>query len=154
MYKLNGNANIAEYGASTRFQPGVSGNPNGRAKGTKNFSTRIRDMVENDKAVVKLESGKYIKNPGRIVVEAMTIKASRGDVAAATWLAKYGYGDKTDITTNGESVNPTTLQVSASMATDFAAWLSDKTKVTPEVIEADVTDMPVSHNVGEQKPPQ
>lgn len=141
-----GNPNILEVGMAYRFPPGVSGNPAGRTKGSKNFSTRIRKLVENDKAVIQLENGKYLKNPGKLIVEAMSIKAQRGDVAAATWLAKYGYGDKQDITSNGESLNTTPLQVSSEIASDFASYLMNKTKV---VIEGEIVEPPMSHNVTE-----
>ena len=69
------------------FKPGVSGNPAGKPKGTKNFATLIRDMVENPKYKIKLDNGKYLRKPGPAIVHAMTVKAFKGDVQAVRgWL--------------------------------------------------------------------
>lgn len=122
---------------ATQFLPGNPGNPDatGRPKGSKNFSTLIKAMVEDDDYKIKLEEGKWLKKPGKAIVQAMTIKAYKGDVQAATWLAKYGYGDKTDITSNGETIthNPSD---SLALAQGFAAYLLQQTKAN--VIEGTV----------------
>lgn len=120
-----------------QWQPGQSGNPKGKPKGTRNFTTIIREMVENPKYKVRLKDGTVVKNPGVLVAHSMLTKALEGDVAAATWLTKYGYGDKLvseiDVTSNGESVG-----VSTQLSGDFAKYLLEKTRVSP-VIEGVVT---------------
>jgi len=124
------------------FKPGVSGNPAGKPKGTKNFATLIRDMVEDPKYKIKLDNGKYLRLPGPAIVHAMTIKASKGDVQAATWLAKYGYGEKTDITSDGEalSVNSPVL----TLVENFTEYLLNQTVVNgtaTEVVDNTTTEV-------------
>lgn len=83
------------------FPKGTSGNPNGRPKGVKNFSTIIQKLLADEKLMDKISSKKPsywdtlpTKNGANALVTAMLIKALQGDVPAANWLIKYGYGDK------------------------------------------------------------
>lgn len=122
-----------------QFAPGVSGNPKGKPKGTRNFSTIIREMVENPRYKVRLKDGTVVKNPGVQIAHAMVVGALSGDVSAATWLSKYGYGDKQDITSNGETVG-SGVSVNADMALRFAQFLLESTKAKPEIIEGVVVD--------------
>ncbi|CAN5715234.1 hypothetical protein BH23PAT2_BH23PAT2_04190 [soil metagenome] len=72
---------------------GMSGNPVGRRVGSRNISTLVRKLLEQDiednfplnEGLAKLLNGKdrtYVE----AVVIAMTKKAIDGDVRAATWL--------------------------------------------------------------------
>lgn len=45
----------------TQFQPGESGNPAGKPKGTKHLSTHIQEMLNDEKFELKLKSGEIIK---------------------------------------------------------------------------------------------
>ena len=122
-------------------------NVGGRPKGAKNFATIIRNMVENDKYKVRLKDGTVIKRPGASIVHEMVGKAYNGDVQAATWLAKYGYGEKQDITSNGETISsssPVTLQLSG----DFTRYLLERTSAKDDVIV--VPDTSTSQNGLEQ----
>lgn len=73
-----------------RFVPGESGNPDGKKKGTKNFSTILKALAEMPTQKVgkqfQDESGAPLP---RVVVVAdqMLRKAEGGDIAAATFVA-------------------------------------------------------------------
>lgn len=91
------------------FEPGQSGNPDGRPKGIQNWSTIVRELLEDTNLAEKLLNKKPgwwdalpNKNAGNAVVTAMIINAMGGDTKAATWLRKTGYGDKLDIVSNGK----------------------------------------------------
>jgi len=100
---MAGNRNIdPEVGKATQFKPGNPGG--GRPKGTKNWSTVIRELVEDEDYEIKFQNGEVRKYPAKIIADVMARKASSGDVAAATWLIKSGYGDKVDITSMGEKI--------------------------------------------------
>jgi hypothetical protein len=86
------------------FKKGQSGNPAGRPKGAKNWSTVIRELLEDPNYEIKFKDGTSRKYPALVVADTMTRKAASGDVSAATWLAKYGYGDKVDVTSAGEQL--------------------------------------------------
>lgn len=53
---------VTEHLKNTQFQPGESGNPSGKPKGTKNFTTLVRDML---KRVAVLKEG----NPNNLTYE-------------------------------------------------------------------------------------
>ncbi len=83
------------------WKPGTSGNPLGKPKGTKHLSTWIQEMMEDDKFICKLSNGKTIKKaPVVAIVSTLINKAVTGDMKAIDLLAKYGYGTKTDVTSN------------------------------------------------------
>lgn len=93
-----GNPKIAEVGRKTRFKPGSSGNKKGRPKGSRNWSTLVREILEDEELADKLMA----KKPGywealpnqtlaSAIVAVMCLKAIEGDVKAANWLlAAYG----------------------------------------------------------------
>lgn len=93
----------------TPFQPGQSGNPNGKKKGLKNLSTLVRQVLGNDelfdellriapnnKAKTQLKVLKELKDKraGNALVLSMLLKSISGDTKAAEWLRKAGYGDR------------------------------------------------------------
>lgn len=82
------------------WQPGQSGNPKGKPKGTKHLSTWIQEMMENDSFKIMLSNGKIKKEaPIRATITVLINKALEGDMKAADLLCKYGYGSKINITT-------------------------------------------------------
>ena len=90
----------------TRWQAGQSGNPAGKPKGTKNLSSWIRDMLEDESFTQKLKNGKTVKGaPVQAVVKTLIEKAIQGDMKAFDLLARYGYGTKVDVTTASTNVN-------------------------------------------------
>lgn len=70
---------------------GQSGNPNGRPKGSKNISTRIRDYLESDQKII-YKSNEWRGNPIDLMISVYVHKAIDGDIKAMEFLAKYGYG--------------------------------------------------------------
>ena len=94
-----------------KFQPGVSGNPAGKPKGSKHISTWIQEMVEDEEFTTYIQDARdgYIEYKGapmRAIVKSATIKAIAGDKDARDWLAKYGYKKEIDVTSNGDSIVP------------------------------------------------
>src|SRR5215208_1444031 len=62
----------------TRFQPGVSGNPSGRAKGSKNFKTLL-DTILNEQ--IALQDGSQSKKitKAEAIMRRLVIGALKGD---------------------------------------------------------------------------
>lgn len=77
------------------WQAGISGNPSGRKPGSRNISTIVRELLEQEvdsdfpinERLAKILNGKS-KSYVEAVVIAMTKKAIDGDVRAATWLVE------------------------------------------------------------------
>lgn len=93
------NPYISDYGDKTRFEPGVSGNPAGRPKGSKNKRTHIRKMIEDPDFDWPLLSSKNAKQleamyetVGAAIAMKMIAMAMESDVRAAEWLRKTAYG--------------------------------------------------------------
>lgn len=92
-----------------KWEPGQSGNPAGRPKGSKNWSTVVKGLLEDDKLLAKLKkSGLYCnssstsaKTASEAIGIAILVKALEGDVKAAEWLRKTAYGDKVEIEDGG-----------------------------------------------------
>jgi hypothetical protein len=71
----------------TRFKDGQSGNPNGRPKGSKNFSTAINN--ELDQRVSVTENGRSRKVPKRdIVAKQVVNQSAEGNLKAMPILFK------------------------------------------------------------------
>jgi hypothetical protein len=69
----------------TRFQPGQSGNPRGRPKGTKNLKT---DLVEELREKVVVREGEQSRRVSkqRAVVKTLVTRTLKGDARAASLL--------------------------------------------------------------------
>jgi hypothetical protein len=67
----------------TRFQPGVSGNPAGRRKGSVNLKTDLRSELSERIHVREGERSLKISKQ-RAMLKAMVAKALKGDARAAT----------------------------------------------------------------------
>lgn len=79
----------------TQFKPGQSGNPAGKPKGARHLSSVIQELMDDDDFELKLKDGKTLKGrPSRKLTEVMYGMAVSGNVKAAEWLAKHGYGTK------------------------------------------------------------
>jgi hypothetical protein len=69
----------------TRFKPGRSGNPRGRAKGSPNVSTVLNAELSAKMHIV--EGGRARKlSKGQVLIRQMVNKAVTGDVKAATFV--------------------------------------------------------------------
>jgi hypothetical protein len=79
----------------TPFPKGVSGNPNGRPKGTRNRSTILKELLDLNDNELKMHLAQIEK--------AIELK----DTSAYNAVLDSAYGkptQQTDITTNGESI--------------------------------------------------
>lgn len=103
----------------TPFPKGKSGNPKGRPKGIKNWSTVIQQLLADEQLIDKVVKTKPSywnelpsKNGANAIVVAMMINAMSGDHRAAAWIGKYGFGDKVDLTSAGERITATPVIIS------------------------------------------
>jgi len=108
-----------------QFQPGESGNPNGRPVGVRSLSTIIRELNESppDWKLLPLkgsaEMAKRYKNKSAweaIVYVAMG-QAMAGDQQAREFLAKRGYGDKV-VLEGGDSDKPIPILATLNVPSD------------------------------------
>jgi hypothetical protein len=67
----------------TRFQPGVSGNPTGRRKGSVNLKTDLRSELSERIHIREGERSLKVSKQ-RAMLKAMVAKALKGDARAAT----------------------------------------------------------------------
>lgn len=92
---------MANEGNLKPFKPGQSGNPKGRPKGIKNWSTIVQQLLADEKLLEKHLTKKPSywedlpnKNAANAIVMAMIIQAMSGKKDAADWLRKLGFGEK------------------------------------------------------------
>lgn len=115
----------------TQFQPGQSGNPAGKPKGTKHLSTWIQDLMEDESfnaSIFDINKG-YVEfkgAPAKAIVTVAVHKAVAGDEKAREWLGKYGYGTKLELANNPE--NPITSPVTRDELDTFLSTIKDATK--------------------------
>jgi len=85
----------------TPFQPGQSGNPAGKPKGTKHLSTYIQEALTDENFELKLKDGTILKEmPIKAIIKTAVAKSVSGDTRAMEWLAKHGYGTNLNIEFN------------------------------------------------------
>lgn len=84
------------------FPPGVSGNPNGRPKGAKNFTTKVREALET------LSEGTGTSKEKMLINKIMEKAIVEGNEQMIKLMWNYLDGmpqNYTDITTGGEKIN-------------------------------------------------
>lgn len=87
------------------WKPGQSGNPNGKPKGTKHLSTRIQNILQDENFSQKLSDGTVLKGaPVEVILRVLVVRAAEGDLRAFDLLGKYGYGNKLDVTSDGQQL--------------------------------------------------
>ncbi len=69
----------------TRFAPGVSGNPQGRPRGSKNLKTDVLEEIGEKVTVREGENSRSISKQ-RAIVKAVVLRALRGDAKAVSTL--------------------------------------------------------------------
>jgi hypothetical protein len=91
-----------------KFQPGESGNPNGRPKGARNRSTLVREWLEvktKERNPITGETEELEQQD--MMTLALIKKAREGDVQAYKELMDSAHGkieQKTDITSKGQKI--------------------------------------------------
>lgn len=92
----------------SRFQPGQSGNPSGRPKGTRNFLTEIREELNAE--IERPDGADRVRiTKQQAIVKAFIAKAIGGDIRAITALISYstpanGGGDEDDLLPDEEKL--------------------------------------------------
>jgi hypothetical protein len=89
----------------------------GRPKGSKNWSTVVKELLQDEELFQKLLDGMSTKpawlnhTSPKTLMDAITIAQSlkalsggNGSQASAEWVRKTGFGDKIDITSGGEAI--------------------------------------------------
>lgn len=100
------------------WQPGQSGNPAGRKVGSKNVSTIVRELLEQDASeqllisnnIADLANGKPTSYAQAIVL-AMLKKALTGNVQAACWLTEQQLLSNASKTGENGLFNASKLQI-------------------------------------------
>lgn len=90
-------------------KPGDIRNPNGKPKGTKHLSTWIQQLGNDEEFQVYLTDPVkgYVEFKGapiKAVVQTAWRKAAAGDKDAREWLAKHGWKQQLDITSDNEKL--------------------------------------------------
>lgn len=114
----------------TPWQPGQSGNPAGKPKGSKHLSTWIQEMMNDEEFELLLTHPingieKYKGAPVKAIVRTALIRSANGDKQWADWLANHGWKQQIDVTTNGKDL-PTPILGGMSVYRD------DSDKEAPE----------------------
>ncbi len=73
------------------WQPGTSGNPKGRPKGSRNVKNIIRDLLtdENSYSKLPISAPEGTQTPLEAIVYTLIVKSINGDVRASDVLLKY-----------------------------------------------------------------
>lgn len=137
----------------TQFKAGQSGNPKGKPKGVKNWSTLVQDILGNEEIIEKALKKKPAywealpqKNGATIIIIVMMRLAIEGDIRAANWLRKTGYGDSININPDAEDGavvpvavfdmrNKVPMQIVPIMPKKKPAKKKTKRKVTKKKVE-------------------
>ena len=94
----------------------------GRPKGSRNWSTVVKELLEDEELFQQLldsmeRKPAWLKNTNvKTLMTAITVsqslKALGGSHFSAEWVRKTGFGDKIDITSNGETIKVEPIVVS------------------------------------------
>jgi hypothetical protein len=101
-----------EHLVKTQWKHGQSGNPAGKPKGAKSLSTIVRRLLADEQLLDTLWGDKkpdwFEALPNKRVADAivviMVIKALDGDMRAADWLRKTGYGTKIEVESDSQLI--------------------------------------------------
>lgn len=130
--KLLKSGKSPDIGKATQFKPGQSGNPAGPKPGYKHLSTWIREMLNDDDFTAMLPDPRdgwreHKGAPVKAIVQTALIRAMQGEKESREWLAKYGYGTKIDVTSDGERIQVSPLVISDIAARDDDAPAQSQT---------------------------
>lgn len=100
-----------------------AGKLGGRPKGSKSWSTVVQELLSDEELFDKLTENlknkpAWLDSTGtKTLMQAVTIaqvlKAMGGSHFSAEWLRKTGFGDKIDITSNGEAITVAPIVISS-----------------------------------------
>lgn len=96
------------------IDPSEAGKLGGRPKGSRNWSTVVQNLLDDEELFNTLVDNmerkpRWLEPTGtktlmQAVTVAQAIKAMGGSHFSAEWLRKTGWGDKIDLTSNGETI--------------------------------------------------
>lgn len=96
------------------IDPSEAGKLGGRPKGSRNWSTVVQNLLDDEELFNTLVENmerkpRWLEPTGtktlmQAVTVAQAIKAMGGSHFSAEWLRKTGWGDKIDLTSNGETI--------------------------------------------------
>lgn len=122
-----------------------AGKLGGRPKGSKNWSTVVKELLDDEELFEQLlgsmeRKPQWLEKTGtKTLMQAITIaqslKALGGSHFSAEWVRKTGFGDKIDITSNGETIQVQPLVVSQIKPRNIidAEIVEDTDAPTPQV---------------------
>ncbi len=74
------------------FKSGYDSRRGSKPKGSKHISTYIKELLEDEEATLSFDGQRNKGAPVKAIIQAAIVKASGGDIRAAEFLVKYGYG--------------------------------------------------------------
>lgn len=91
------------------FKPGYDSRRGVKPKGAKHLSTYIKEALEDEEFEVWLTHPtkgivEFKGMPIKAIIMTAVQRAVNGDDKAREWLAKYAYGTKVDITSDGKAL--------------------------------------------------
>ena len=121
------------------IDPSEAGKLGGRPKGSRNWSTVVQNLLDDEELFNTLVENmerkpRWLEPTGtktlmQAVTVAQAIKAMGGSHFSAEWLRKTGWGDKIDLTSNGETIKIEPVVVSQ---------IKPRNIIDAEIIQPDV----------------
>lgn len=109
----------------SRFEKGKSGNPKGRPKGGKNFSTVMQDEL-NEKVTVNIGNARQRLTKLQVVIKRQSAKAMQGDPKAAAIILAQALRLDADKADETPALGPDVDELILKYAPDVLADLQSK----------------------------
>jgi hypothetical protein len=123
-------------------------NRKGRPPGRRNLATIVREVMETELdwslipvAEANILAQKYAGKAGwEVILAVMNSKALTGDVKAAEWMRKSGYGEKLDVTTKGQKVQAVSVVDLGNLSEANAAADAEGEPENDDIIEGEAEE--------------
>ena len=125
---------------SGQFKKGQSGNPEGRRRGSKNFSTELKEELQ-EKISIR-ENGKVKRiSKQRAMLKSLSVKAVQGDTKAAMTLATFIHRHIQEVDELPPIGSTPLPKIDAEILAEFEAEIRRKAVSSP--VRKPVRDRPV-----------